>query len=126
MIDNKRLTQSAKISLEDLTYASKVEIWEKYCSDCPFKIHKFQKFKDSRTVDISKSNRFKVENEYLEIEDSKIIRGCNFGDQEFSLDEVIRNTCRFWKLKTDEGGDNPDNRVDSFTEINDMKEIEIG
>lgn len=115
MLDNKKLTEFVKENLKYLPYEEQVKIWDKNCSSCPFKllltvknktVRSHESIEDARNVILFDSSGT-----------AKIIRGCQFGGQEFSLTEIITNTCRFWKDELIEGGsENPDNQPDCFVE----------
>lgn len=104
LIDNKRMSPQIVNHLFHLTYEQQAEVWERHCKDCPFstvktiennRIVKYKHIDDARDVLLT---------EYIGTSEKYILRGCNFGDEDFSLQEICANSCRFWKDETCEGG----------------------
>jgi hypothetical protein len=118
VIDNKRLSEFLAQNLAHVSYETQVAIWDKNCSSCPFKTIRTIS-SDYRNDSIKRITEYSTLEAALdallfEIVDQKILRGCNFGGEEYSLLEIVMNTCRFWNSETIEGGDNPDNDPTSF------------
>jgi len=120
MLDNKNLPDFVKESLRFLPYQTQIEIYDKNCMNCPFKC-------------LESVNGFGVRKEYANLTELlespevglpniKILRGCTYGGDYFTLKEITMNTCRFWKTETCEGGFNIDNLPNSFIEVTDKIE----
>ncbi len=100
MLDNKKLGKFAMTNFRFLPYETKIDIFDKNCGICPHKI----------LVTINRQNKptkfhtdlNKAINYTLFRPDNRLIRGCNFNDEFHSLEEIMINTCRFWKIEYDE------------------------
>jgi hypothetical protein len=98
MLDNKRLTSLSVETLRSLSYESKVKLYDKNCAKCPFaliqtKRGRFFKRRDTleEAIEVAEDNR-----------STSVVRGCCYGGDEFSLNEIVMNTCRLWKKETQE------------------------
>lgn len=116
MIDNKYLAESTLSYLRSLTYETMVGIFNTHCSDCPFRIVKLVSDWGHEEKDCSQMDYDTVLRNLSEDNSAFIQRGCSFGGEEFSLREIMLNTCRFWRTSSIEGGDNEDNNPNSFSE----------
>lgn len=101
--------------LRHLTFSQQAEIWERYCSSCPFatvRTIENNQIKEHKNIEEARSELL------VEYNEKYILRGCNFAEQDLTLLEICMNTCRFWKTETCEGGnDQADNEETSFIEI---------
>lgn len=101
---NNKYSKKVQDLLKDLTYEDKVKMYDNKCVDCPFKalyteIQGIKKYHNTITEAIS---------ELLETtsKNSKIVRGCGFNDDFYSLNEIVFNGCTFWFPERCEKNDN--------------------
>jgi len=121
MLDNSQLSNFVKENLRHLLYEYKVNIYDKNCSDCVFK--------KITTVDmygkeIEHKELSDAIDKYLFNENIHIIRGCQYAEDEYTLDEITSNTCRLWYDETIEGGDNEDSSI-IFMEMIDIEDGDL-
>jgi hypothetical protein len=93
VLDNKKLSEKLKSSLRGLAYEQQVEIWNRHCSTCPFsrvKLH--TQYKDLDCVNIQEAREVIVGAG----SDISILRSCTYDDGDYTLYEIVTNTCRFW------------------------------
>lgn len=105
MIDNKYLDKLSQRILDDLSYESMVNIYDNNCLSCPFKLLEVRRGK----IRIGKFEKLDTAIQvYLHStsSDTRLVRGCEYGDIELTLKEIVSNTCRFWRVETCEGGEN--------------------
>lgn len=105
MVDNKRLSDVVVRGLRGMSYEQKCKIYEDNCNGCPFALVTTV---ISGTVEEHKNMDQAREAllGYSGFDYCTVKRECNYADERLSLDEIIMNTCRFWRTETIEGGNN--------------------
>jgi hypothetical protein len=122
MIDNSHLSEFVKSSLRHLSYEYKINIYDKNCSGCAFK--------KITTVDERGNEKEHKElndaiNDCLFVAHVHIIRGCQYGGDEYTLEEIVTNTCRLWYKETEESDEPENNEQPSFMEIKSIEDRDI-
>lgn len=115
MLDNSKLSLTVKENLRNLTYEQKVSIWNKNCSECPFATIKV--FTAYNLIECK--NLTEAEDIVRFDNESYIERGCNFDEGEYTLKEIITNTCKLWTVKRS------DNEEGIFEEVEIIEETSI-
>lgn len=101
MLDNKKLSALSVETLNSLSYEAKVKMYDNNCAKCPFALIQTKRKNIltrrptlKRAIEIAEDNRT-----------TSVVRGCCYGGDEFSLNEIIMNTCRLWRKETQEVGE---------------------
>lgn len=124
MLDNKNLSQFAEDTLRGLSYGERIDIYDKNCAGCPFNL--IRVIKNKRIIEEC-HNIYDAIETCLDFEGSRIVRLCNYGGEEYKIEEIMANTCRLWnKLEYDEGifeevEDSDDFKIDAWNAmVNDL------
>lgn len=100
MLDNKHLSLLVIEGLRLLAYEEQVKIFDRNCGGCPFATYRTN-VKNKLVQHSNLEEAIEVVN-FTEDDYARIIRGCSFGDENFSLFEIVTNTCRLWNKRTTE------------------------
>jgi hypothetical protein len=98
MLDNKHLSLLVIQGLRSLAYEQQVKVFDKNCGQCPFAVYKTNI--KNRLVKHQTSSEAIEKINFSEDDSAQIIRSCCFGGEDFSLFEIVSNTCRLWNKKT--------------------------
>jgi hypothetical protein len=103
MLDNSKLSSLVIQGLSCLAYEQQVKIFDRNCGQCPFATFRTN-IKGRLVLHPTQEDAINKIN-FAEDDSAQIIRGCSFAGGDFSLYEIVTNTCRLWSKKTNEGGD---------------------
>jgi len=100
--------------MADASYEEKVRIYDDNCLGCPFNL--LQVIKGNKIISEHHNIQDAIEIS-LDFFDSRITRNCIFGDNFYTLTEIVTNTCRLWnRTEKDEG---------KFIEIGSLTELNL-
>lgn len=96
MLNNNHLNKFGKLTLKDMTYESRIKVYDNNCLQCPY--HKIQ-IKKGITLRDMPSLELAI-NVAVFDDKASISRTCE-ADGGFSLAEITSNTCSLWYPQMD-------------------------
>jgi hypothetical protein len=96
MLDNKKITALRFSIQQQLPYDAKVARYDSNCADCEFKkitVTNGKKVIPCNSLD--EAIEICLNNRHYSIQ-----RGCQYGGESFTLNEIITNSCKLWNPET--------------------------
>lgn len=107
MLNNKLSGVSPNV-LRELPYEQKAQMFDDNCKGCPYQRY-YTMLRDNykiRTLTYEQARIMTIHSESNVNTNLGIIRMCAFSDEkEFSLTEIIMNTCQFWMKEPADNGE---------------------
>lgn len=96
MLNNSHLNKFGKLILKDMTYESRIKMYDHNCLQCPY--HKISVKKGLR---LGLATSLSLAIDVVTFDDkASVIRGCS-ADGGYSLTEITSNTCSLWYPQMD-------------------------